>query len=167
VQVRGWLISAKRMTKLPGYTNSTSPRRLDNRVEATHFTGQLMTVLVVEDDENIRESLCDLLEEEGFAVVAAANGAEGLLWLRDHGQEVCTVLLDLMMPVMDGFEFLKLKDADPLLAAVPVIVVTAAGPIVEGSLRRKHRVHACLAKPLRIEDLLDAVGGCCRPERFN
>jgi CheY-like chemotaxis protein len=126
-----------------------------------------MRVLVVEDDQGIRESLCDFLEQEGFVVATASDGAEGLSWLRDHPQEACMVLLDLMMPVMDGFEFLKLKDADPLLASVPVIVVTAAGPIVEGRLRRNHRVHACLAKPLRVERLLEAVITCCPPSRPN
>jgi DNA-binding response OmpR family regulator len=126
-----------------------------------------MKVLVIEDDEGIREGLCELLEHAGFSVAGAPDGAEGLSWLHDHAHEACVVLLDLMMPVMDGFEFLKFKDEAPSLAGLPVIVVTAAGPIVEKSLRRKHRVQACLSKPLRFDLLLDAISACCPPCRAN
>ncbi|HEY0708362.1 MAG TPA: response regulator, partial [Polyangia bacterium] len=85
-------------------------------------------VLVVEDDEEIREHLEELLEEEGFAVATASDGYQALTWLRDHPEQAGVVLLDLMMPVMDGFEFLRRKDKEPSLASVPVIVITAAGP---------------------------------------
>ena len=121
----------------------------------------MRTILVIEDDQLIRETLSEVIEYEGFAVATAAHGGEGLSWLQDHAQQACAVLLDLMMPVMDGFEFLRLKDSNPSLASVPVVVITAAGPIVEASLRKKHRVQECLSKPLHMGRLLTAIHGCC------
>jgi DNA-binding response OmpR family regulator len=114
-------------------------------------------VLVVDDDEAIRDGLSDFLEDEGFAVAAAADGEEALSFLRHDPEQAWIVLLDLMMPVMDGFEFLKAKENEASLATVPVIAMTAAGPIVEKKLRLNHRVHDCLAKPLRLERLLEMI----------
>jgi CheY-like chemotaxis protein len=121
----------------------------------------MTVVLVVEDDEVIRNDLCELLADEGFATATSEHGEEALSWLRNHPQQACVVLLDLMMPVMDGFDFLRIKDGDPSLAPVPVIVVTAAGPLVEKTLRQNHQVHAFLAKPLDLERLFRVLDGCC------
>jgi CheY-like chemotaxis protein len=82
-------------------------------------------VLVVEDEPDARTALAMLLEMEGFTVAAAANGRDALELLRRRPPP-CVILLDLMMPVMDGWRFRELQLADPGLASIPVVVVTAA-----------------------------------------
>ena len=81
-------------------------------------------ILVIEDNEMNREILQDILSEE-YEVLEAENGAEGLAILESCYQELSVILLDLQMPVMDGFEFLERVSRDPLISAVPVIVMTA------------------------------------------
>src|ERR1700741_1107945 len=78
-------------------------------------------VLIVEDDHDIREVMRLLLESEGHAVVTAANGEEALLALRS-GLRPCLILLDLMMPKMDGFGFRREQLADPAKASIPVVL---------------------------------------------
>jgi CheY-like chemotaxis protein len=82
------------------------------------------TILVVEDDEDLRESLCALLEMEGFRAVGVFNGLEALRYLEANGPP-CVILLDLMMPGMSGGEFRSRQLADAMLARVPTIVVSA------------------------------------------
>ncbi|HYO72135.1 MAG TPA: response regulator [Archangium sp.] len=81
-------------------------------------------ILVVEDDEDLREGLCDLLEAEGYRAVGVFNGLEALQYLRAH-RLPCVILLDLMMPGMSGGEFRARQLADAMLARVPTIVVSA------------------------------------------
>ena len=82
------------------------------------------SVLIVEDDKNIRETLRDALEMEGYIVVTAINGLDGLEKLKKIPKP-SLVLLDMMMPVMDGREFLDAVLADHSLAPIPVIIVSA------------------------------------------
>src|SRR4051812_27087255 len=109
-------------------------------------------VLVVDDDEDIRETLRDILIEEGFEVVTAANGAEALEVARESPP--CMVILDLMMPVMDGWEtFGRLKD-DPQLCSVPVCIVSAnagAAPLAD----------CVVSKPVDLNRLLSVVRARC------
>jgi CheY-like chemotaxis protein len=81
-------------------------------------------ILVVEDTADTRESLLLLLRAEGFAADGAANGLEALRQLR-RGYEACLILLDLWMPVMDGWTFRFEQRRDPTLADIPVVVLTA------------------------------------------
>jgi len=83
-----------------------------------------MRILVVEDDLPTRELLCHSLTTMGYSAFAAVNGRNGLDWLADHPTPNL-ILLDLMMPEMDGFEFLRELRKQPAFANVPVIVVTA------------------------------------------
>jgi CheY-like chemotaxis protein len=83
------------------------------------------TILVVEDDAEIRELVADVLTEGGYSVVQAANGQEALDYLRERRPEPCVILLDLMMPVLSGPELLEILVEDQRLAALPVIVVSA------------------------------------------
>jgi CheY-like chemotaxis protein len=85
-------------------------------------------VLVVEDDQDIRDVLGEFLEINGYRVALAANGAEALRYLkrRREGAAPCLILLDLMMPTMDGREFLARRAGFPELTQIPVVVVTAA-----------------------------------------
>src|SRR5882724_10983988 len=70
--------------------------------------------------------VCEVLGEEGLPVATAANGLEAMCWLREQWPKSCVVLLDLMMPAMDGAEFLRAKRADAAQAAIPAVIVTAA-----------------------------------------
>jgi CheY-like chemotaxis protein len=115
-------------------------------------------VLLVDDDVAIREALAEALVEEGFTVHAARHGREALDWLQQNGDRPCVVLLDLMMPVMDGRTFLAIRGADPSLSKVPVIVVSAESGCFE--LTRTHRVHLVLHKPIVWEGLVAAIEGC-------
>ncbi len=109
------------------------------------------TILLIEDDDGIRETMAALLEDEGFAVVQAANGADGLAKLRQV-DGVCLVLLDLWMPIMNGWQLLAELRADDRLAQLPVVVISAAGeqPPPPGAA-------AFLRKPIRLDVLLTAV----------
>ncbi|HXU72437.1 MAG TPA: response regulator [Polyangia bacterium] len=109
------------------------------------------TIVLVEDDDGIRETMASLLEDEGFRVVQAANGEEGLAGIRAAG-DPCLVLLDLWMPVMNGWQMLAAMRRDAELARVPVVVISAAGdlPPPDGAA-------AFLRKPIRLETLLANV----------
>jgi CheY-like chemotaxis protein len=89
-------------------------------------------VMVIDDDEDIRASLSGLLEDAGFRVVGFGDGKQGLAYLAD-GELPCLILLDLMMPVMDGWRFRVEQVMNPALASVPVIVITAGGTAARGA----------------------------------
>jgi two-component system chemotaxis response regulator CheY len=82
------------------------------------------TILVVEDDYDIRESIKDFLEIEKYSVLTASNGEEALEHLK-HAPKPCFVLLDMMMPIMDGRAFLDIMMKDAVLAPIPVFVISA------------------------------------------
>ncbi len=110
-------------------------------------------LLVVEDDPDIREALSDLLEGEGYAVRTAANGVEALHRLAAKPRP-CVILLDLMMPVMNGWEFLVEKNRSQALSQIPVVVVSA----VNGGAPN---VSAIMPKPLDVDRLLSIVRALC------
>lgn len=83
-------------------------------------------LLLVEDDRALQESLCELLEDAGFQVVCADNGRQALDYLQD-GPRPCVVLLDLMMPVMNGWEFREEQVRDAKLSDIPVVILSADG----------------------------------------
>ncbi|MCA9520471.1 MAG: response regulator, partial [Myxococcales bacterium] len=93
-------------------------------------------VLVVEDEENLRRITCRMLEQEGCRLLQAANGVEALERIREERPNL--ILLDLMMPEMDGFEFLRELRKDPASRQIPVIVVTAM-ELTERELRYLER----------------------------
>lgn len=115
-------------------------------------------VLVVEDDADIRDAMVGLLEAKGYAVRAAGHGAEALAQLQ-AGSKPCIILLDLMMPVMDGWTFCSEKEKDPSLAPIPILVVSA----VPRQDPRNTCVRAVehLSKPLNVSKLLAAVERYC------
>jgi len=113
-------------------------------------------VLVVDDDGATREVLTLILEAAGYEVSCAANGREALDRLR-RGARPGLILLDLMMPVLDGWGFRREQQRDPALASIPVVVVSA-----EADLRRRAdslAVAAYLEKPVEIDRLLETVRG--------
>ncbi len=86
-----------------------------------------VSVLVVDDELDIREAVSEVLADEGFEVVSASDGADALKKARDMHPSV--VLLDLMMPHMNGWEFFAARRRDPELSAIPVIVLSALGEV--------------------------------------
>jgi len=82
-------------------------------------------ILVVDDDRDIRDSLVEVLGEHGYPVIGAGNGVEALEILRTSAPPPSLILLDLMMPVMDGREFRERQLENPALADIPVIVISA------------------------------------------
>lgn len=82
-------------------------------------------ILVVDDDLDIREVLAETLEDRGFKVVTAANGLDAIGVVRRMTAPPSIILLDLMMPVMDGYGFLEERRNDPALASIPVAIITA------------------------------------------
>ena len=113
-------------------------------------------VLIVEDDDDLREMMAQLLSLEGFTTATVANGREALSYLQ-AAEPPQVILLDLMMPVMDGWEFRRQQQADPSLAPVPVIVLSALDPSRTADLE----ANAFLKKPLDFDRLLALVRGYC------
>ncbi len=116
------------------------------------------TVLIVEDDLDTREMLGRFLELEGFKVETAENGKRALERL-GSGVGACVILLDLMMPVMDGWQFRQEQIRNSALADIPVIVVSAAGR----ERLEKIQADAYLSKPVDLDELLGCVTQFCRP----
>jgi CheY-like chemotaxis protein len=112
------------------------------------------TILVVEDDPATREALGLILGSAGFGVLGAPNGQEALGLLRS-GPYPDLILLDLMMPVMDGWQFRREQTRDPALAAIPVVVLSA-----DGNVRQKASALGAagyLQKPVEVENLLETI----------
>jgi CheY-like chemotaxis protein len=112
-------------------------------------------VLIVDDDKDIREALADLIADDGHQVKVACNGQEALDLLRATAPP-CLILLDLMMPVMNGRQFLAEKDRDAALAEIPVCVVTAGAPLAPQA-----SVVSSVRKPIDFRKLLGIVGRHC------
>jgi CheY-like chemotaxis protein len=116
------------------------------------------TVLVVDDDVDIRETLCAVLEASGYPVVTAENGRDALDKIAKGGRP-CLVLLDLMMPVMDGLEFLAKGLESGAIVGVPVVVITAYDQL---GARAADTTAAVLKKPFDLGVLLSWVERFCR-----
>jgi CheY-like chemotaxis protein len=116
-------------------------------------------VVVVDDDDGIRESLADLLDEEGYRALTAVDGSDALTKLRqlDHNRP-CLILLDLMMPVMSGLQFFAEQQRDPELASIPVVVISA-----DGNLHNKAKQFGgeFLCKPMCVDQVLAIVQRHC------
>jgi CheY-like chemotaxis protein len=106
-------------------------------------------LLLVEDDADIRDTLSDALGWEGYEIEVAAHGLAALERLA-HGPPVDLILLDLMMPVMNGWEFRRAQLADAALAGIPVVVLSASSPDA-------CRPDRYLAKPFSVDQLLSVI----------
>ena len=120
-------------------------------------------VLVIDDDEGIREATIDLLEEEGFAAAGASNGLEALNFLAESKRPPSLILLDLMMPVIDGWTFCKLRQGIAMLMDIPVVAISA-GPM--SGPQEPLRVDAMLAKPFDPEALTTLAARMAGPKSF-
>jgi PAS domain S-box-containing protein len=127
------------------------PARTD-RTAGSSSRGRI--VLVVDDDADFRMAMGMTLEREGYQVVPAANGAEALAYLGSAAKPTFMILLDLNMPVMDGWKFLAERDRAPALGAVPVIIISGAETLGTQSAEGKIEY---FQKPVRPEKLLEAM----------
>jgi CheY-like chemotaxis protein len=112
------------------------------------------TVLIVEDEEDLRELMCDALEMRGYTVVTAEEGTDALRKIDDIGRP-CVILLDLLMPGMNGWDFFEKVRERPDLASVPVIIHSSA------SSRAPEGATRVLQKPLAFETLVSIVREYC------
>ena len=113
-------------------------------------------ILVVEDDAELREMMAELLRCEGFEPACACNGLEALDRLK-RGFRPHVILLDLMMPVMDGWQFRREQEKDPAVSDIPVVVATAA-PLE--AIRPVHAT-AVLQKPLDFDETVAVIRQYC------
>jgi CheY-like chemotaxis protein len=113
-------------------------------------------ILVIEDETPVREAICDVLEIQGFNVTSAADGQAALEYLNSTEQLPCMILLDLMMPRMNGWQFLDQHQADPRLSSIPVVLCSA---YKESAAAIK--TAAVITKPLQRNTLLQIVNDFC------
>ena len=118
------------------------------------------SVLLVEDDRDLRDAVAEILEEEGFAVARAENGREALDALRSHGAgKFCLVLLDMRMPVVTGIEFRREQLRDPSIAQVPVVAFAADSRDREEAALLG--ITTFISKPVDVLRLLEVVAEFC------
>jgi CheY-like chemotaxis protein len=116
-------------------------------------------VLVVDDDPDIRETVMEVLEENGHRAQGACNGLEALERLRGSDELPCLILLDLMMPTMDGQAFRIEQLKDPMLSPIPVVVISAFRDSAEKAKELAADGH--LSKPVSLDDLMNLVTRFC------
>ena len=112
-------------------------------------------ILLVEDDPDVRSTLADILSLEGFDVEPCDDGDTALARLRE-GERPDVILLDLMMPRMNGWQFRAQQETDPTLAGIPVVVLSAQGSLSPEQQKRLHAA-ALLRKPIEVPQLVDAL----------
>jgi CheY-like chemotaxis protein len=115
--------------------------------------GVAVSILIVEDEHDIRVVLTEILEDEGYSVDSVPNGLEALAFLQEHHPQL--ILLDLGMPVMTGWEFRDQQQRDPALADIPVILMSAT-PYLNRTASAL-RAADCLDKPIELNALLDMI----------
>jgi CheY-like chemotaxis protein len=119
----------------------------------------LKKILIIDDDQGIRDALSELLEMEGYLVALAGNGSEGLRVLRQMESPPDLILLDFMMPSMDGFQFREMQVAERLHPRVPVVLMSADCHVEEKQVRGGMMDH--LRKPMDISDVINMVKKHC------
>lgn len=135
---------------LQGVNQATGEHKVNPAIGAEPWP-----VLVVEDDHEIRESLVDILGDQSISVIAAVNGRDGLNQLVAHHGKVRLVLLDMMMPVLDGDGFREEQTSDPRFASLPVVVMSAYRDVAAAAQRLGAAGY--LKKPFSVSDVLDAI----------
>lgn len=122
------------------------------------------SILVIDDDADIRETLTEILGDEGYRVTGVRNGREALDYLGAQTRP-SLILLDMMMPEMDGWRFRQEQQRNPAISGIPVVILSAHGNVREAALALG--VADYLRKPLRVENLLEIAERYCRPVFLN
>jgi CheY-like chemotaxis protein len=125
----------------------------------TSDTAKEKKILIVEDDPEIRDALTEILEFEGYQVAIAKNGKEGIDYLRTFPSP-SLILLDFMMPIMNGQQFLEAKKEDPGISQIPVVILSA-----DNAVEQKAKISErgqFLKKPVELDHLLDIVNSYCQ-----
>jgi CheY-like chemotaxis protein len=112
-------------------------------------------ILVVDDDDDVRNVLCLVLSAEGYRTVGAADGLEALERLRG-AEPPALMVVDRMMPRMDGESLVRHMAEDPLLACIPVAIMSGHSGARDAAWARP--VSACLTKPVELDELLSVIG---------
>jgi two-component system, chemotaxis family, chemotaxis protein CheY len=120
-------------------------------------------VLVVDDDRDVRDAVVTMFETEGYTAVGAADGRQALEMLKAGTVRPCAILLDLRMPRMDGWAFRAAQLCDPMLALIPVIVLSAEEREDVTAAAQSMRALAGMTKPVDWDELLRLVETQCRP----
>lgn len=143
---------------------SSTDRLFTNRSPRDARRRDPITVMVVDDEKDPRESVCEWLAAKGYAVVPARDGADALRQLRESdGHKPDVILLDLMMPVMNGWQFRREQQQDPNLSAIPVLVLSAGNHVAEAAA--SIGAVGYLRKPVSLDDLFSAVERVCEGAR--
>jgi CheY-like chemotaxis protein len=116
-------------------------------------------ILIVDDDPNLQRLMTKFLKMEGFASIPASNGREALDYLRGGG-DASVIVLDLRMPVMDGWTFRKEQRSDPGLAGIPVVVMTG----IDGEHMIELGAAAAFHKPVSFLDVVGVIRRLCDQE---
>jgi CheY-like chemotaxis protein len=116
-------------------------------------------VMIVEDDRDVRETLAEILADHSYDTLLASNGQEALLRLRDAPEKPSVILLDIMMPVMNGWEFRALQKTDAALSEIPVVVITAHADASRAAAEME--AAGFLRKPVKLESLIASVSRFC------
>lgn len=130
-------------------------------VAAALQTHAPLHIMIVDDDLDVREALCEVLDDDGYQVSSALNGADALEQLA-RGLDPDLIVLDLNMPILDGYGFLEKRATDPVLARIPVIVVSAT--VDEDRVDALHALS--IRKPINLNRLLseiERVSSQCEP----
>jgi len=117
----------------------------------------MKTLLVIEDNLEIRENTAELLELAGFKVITAENGTEGLLMASSQNPDI--ILCDIMMPGIDGYQVIKHMRENPLTAAIPFIYVTASAEKTDVKIAMDLGANGYVRKPFDIAELMEAIEG--------
>jgi CheY-like chemotaxis protein len=123
--------------------------------EGSSSAGRVDRILVVDDEDTIRDALVDILKGKGYVAVGASNGRDGLRKLREAPEPFSLILLDLTMPILDGRGFRQQQRREPALSAIPVVVVSAYRDVAVQAADLE--AAAYLSKPLNVPALLELV----------
>jgi CheY-like chemotaxis protein len=118
------------------------------------------TVLVVEDDTDALDAIAAILEDAGYDVLRAGNGREALRRLHDCEGHCDLILLDLLMPVMNGWDFRRRQRETPAFAGIPVFLMSAGAHLAV--VRDELQAAGCVPKPVDASEILDVVARQCR-----
>ena len=128
-------------------------------MESNFKPKQKSLILLVDDESDLRESIAELLQFEGYHVAEVSNGQEALDFLRAFEPPPCLVLLDIMMPVMGGKEFRKAQLSDPKIARIPIAVMTAGR--LTSEVIQELAPQEIIKKPIKLEAFIETVHRYC------